>query len=478
MAFRAPGKSVGDSNASLTRIVSYIQYQSEAEAKSRPRRYSAPVLGSRWCTSGSIAAPTLNTGSVLPDNLFEQRSVSVCPNRVSWSAGVRPTAPRRLSKGVAFPNDRLGPRDRAERGAMIAVTPRMPITLKRTLLYCLVGWGGAVMGRLAVRGLSIDSIVMLVAGGVAGAFCGLIPYFVGRFKNRGLAITSVWICAAAGAALGVFLALPVALVFTFFLARPRPAPPRVTLDRAKAAQVLGVAGEATADEIRVAYHDLIRVWHPDRFCADDRLRSKAEETLKGINEAYGLLRAPRQTETAWTPDGKPPHSSHPPPDNRTTNRRDAPRGEENIPAKGSSHPRLLILAVSGFVALCAIGAGVGYLQAHRRTDTRDPSPTSAVTLDEALPRLENLAEFDRSWIQRICGPKGSTPSSRSFEQFMCERDRLAELAACPGPPDLTQLAPAVGAYIKTLCMEATVMRGPGAYYRCMRDMTDRLPRRE
>jgi hypothetical protein len=43
--------------------------------------------------------------------------------------------------------------------------------------------------------------------------------------------------------------------------------------------------------IRQAYHDLVRVWHPDRHQQSDlRLRAKAEEKLKAITRAWEVLR--------------------------------------------------------------------------------------------------------------------------------------------------------------------------------------------
>lgn len=47
---------------------------------------------------------------------------------------------------------------------------------------------------------------------------------------------------------------------------------------------------ASLDEIKAAWRDLVQVWHPDRFGGNERLRLKAEEALKRINEAYERLR--------------------------------------------------------------------------------------------------------------------------------------------------------------------------------------------
>ncbi len=43
---------------------------------------------------------------------------------------------------------------------------------------------------------------------------------------------------------------------------------------------------ATVDEVNEAYKDLVAVWHPDRFPNNPRLRRKAEEKLKFLNDAH------------------------------------------------------------------------------------------------------------------------------------------------------------------------------------------------
>jgi hypothetical protein len=46
---------------------------------------------------------------------------------------------------------------------------------------------------------------------------------------------------------------------------------------------------ATDEEIRTAYHVLVKVWHPDRFQHDPTLKAEADEKLKGINSAFRYL---------------------------------------------------------------------------------------------------------------------------------------------------------------------------------------------
>jgi hypothetical protein len=96
-------------------------------------------------------------------------------------------------------------------------------------------------------------------------------------------------------------------------------------------EVLGVSEGALAQELKVAYRDLAKVWHPDRFAHDPRLQQKAQEKLKEINEAYELLTsgkirfqkrtsgAAQNSTSQHAPPYAPPYASqhasqHAPPD--------------------------------------------------------------------------------------------------------------------------------------------------------------------
>lgn len=57
--------------------------------------------------------------------------------------------------------------------------------------------------------------------------------------------------------------------------------------------ILGVDPNASQEEIREAYRFKVFALHPDRFSqADAKVRRRAEEELKAINEAYAVLRDP------------------------------------------------------------------------------------------------------------------------------------------------------------------------------------------
>jgi hypothetical protein len=61
-------------------------------------------------------------------------------------------------------------------------------------------------------------------------------------------------------------------------------------DLSKHYATLGVRSHATLEEVKQAYRDLTKVWHPDRFDGGDtRLKQKAEEQLKVINDSYARI---------------------------------------------------------------------------------------------------------------------------------------------------------------------------------------------
>ena len=51
-------------------------------------------------------------------------------------------------------------------------------------------------------------------------------------------------------------------------------------------KILELEPEAPLEEVKKAYRDLVKVWHPDRFQDSQRLQKKANEKLSAINEAY------------------------------------------------------------------------------------------------------------------------------------------------------------------------------------------------
>jgi hypothetical protein len=97
-----------------------------------------------------------------------------------------------------------------------------------------------------------------------------------------------------------------------------------------ALEILGLERNASKAEIKQAYRDLAKIYHPDRFQDDPRVRAKAEATFKQVNTAYEALKSyspgvrttsasgrkarPRaRPEPAPEPPPKQPEAAPPPP---------------------------------------------------------------------------------------------------------------------------------------------------------------------
>lgn len=61
------------------------------------------------------------------------------------------------------------------------------------------------------------------------------------------------------------------------------------MTRDEALSVLGLKSGATRDEVRLAYRELAQMLHPDKFGSNKRLRERAEQQMRAINEARDVL---------------------------------------------------------------------------------------------------------------------------------------------------------------------------------------------
>lgn len=70
--------------------------------------------------------------------------------------------------------------------------------------------------------------------------------------------------------------------------------------------VLELDSNASIDEAKQAYKDMVNIWHPDRFSNNPRLKQKAEDKLKEINEAYEMMKSVLSSKKPLEPE-KAPH---------------------------------------------------------------------------------------------------------------------------------------------------------------------------
>ena len=77
------------------------------------------------------------------------------------------------------------------------------------------------------------------------------------------------------------------------------------MDIRRCFDILELDRDATVDKAKQAYKDLVNIWHPDRFSNNPRLRQKAEERLKEVNEAYETVKPFLSSEKPLEPEKAP-----------------------------------------------------------------------------------------------------------------------------------------------------------------------------
>ena len=147
------------------------------------------------------------------------------------------------------------------------------------------------------------------------------------------------------------------------------------MDLPEAYQILEVPFGASKQEVRQSYKDLQKVWHPDRHASDPPLQRRAEERLKRINAAFGLIedagfpsRPSPQPVRRHHPSATPPHHEPPraaPAEARRTYRSppsvpfSQPTGRpSNSPSNSPGAPSSPNYAVRMVVALTCLGGGL------------------------------------------------------------------------------------------------------------------------
>jgi hypothetical protein len=83
-------------------------------------------------------------------------------------------------------------------------------------------------------------------------------------------------------------------------------------DRCLALQSLDLPYTASVAQIENSYRTMVKVWHPDRFQTDPKLRNAAEEKLKEINAAHDYLISNPAAQSPPVEDSRPAPPPPPP----------------------------------------------------------------------------------------------------------------------------------------------------------------------
>ena len=175
-----------------------------------------------------------------------------------------------------------------------------------------------------------------------------------------------------------------------------------------ALDILGLGPDAKPPHVKQAYRDLVKVWHPDRFPNDSRVRRKAEEKLKEINEAYRTLQgydpdsraqsrthggpAERPNPTQYRREADPPKhgSSSPPFESSDKSETDSPAPE---PGGGANWRARWELCGLSLMLILVVGKGIS-----ERVAESGQSPSSSryhLRAKYAIPQAVNFVHISK-----------------------------------------------------------------------------------
>ena len=237
--------------------------------------------------------------------------------------------------------------------------------------------------------------------------------------------------------------------------------------------LLGVAPGASASELKAAYRDLAKVWHPDRFAHDPRLQQKAQEKLKEINDAYERLASGTTTRRPGTP---PPRTSSPPRPSATQSAApppvDAqPRSSAPGTTTAADHPprwRGVILLGLAFAAVFVISAS---FLIFGRGPASAFSPTTPAAPEQTQPHVEPQLQLTDSAAKPTASEpirndnKKSEPLKRAVEPKSADAPPVEQAVATAAPvrPLLTvtvTIDPSTGMIARGECPHKSRMTYP------------------
>jgi hypothetical protein len=276
----------------------------------------------------------------------------------------------------------------------------------------------------------------------------------------------------------------------------------------EALDVLALRPGATPVEIKEAYRDMVKVWHPDRFGSDPRLRQKAEEKLKQINKAYQVLESGSGTGETYA--AEPARAASSTTGSASSSRRNS--GSSPIPRSGRAGAVRSSVGVAWLYGCVGVALGLmaGYVALeHRALQGARPSPASVQQVEASgeptVPKIPAtqmpgvvVAERDVHSVElsgRSVPPKDSGRSNRvSSAQFhvrqlsgaetdqiesacsalkdsaahrTCVKAQLDLITNASGQPDLSALNAVERESIESTCSEAKRLHGAGGYNRCL-----------
>jgi curved DNA-binding protein CbpA len=258
----------------------------------------------------------------------------------------------------------------------------------------------------------------------------------------------------------------------------------------EALEILALKPGATPSEIKEAYRDLVKVWHPDRFATDLRLREKAEFQIKLINEAYRVLQAKSDANSgvsgtygaasagAANSSSRDSHRRRNSPSTIWPNSHHGWNGKVRVASLYIGVGILAILLVGYFAVERGGGSSQPFASQHQhaaassdgqivhaakssgsvarsKAHAKDPSPSSFT--------VRSLSDAQSDRLKSLCSRQKALWGKAAYQS--CLKAQLDWMMNSAGKPDLSALSEAERESVQSVCSAARRF-GQDRYNQC------------
>ena len=222
-------------------------------------------------------------------------------------------------------------------------------------------------------------------------------------------------------------------------------------------RLLEVEPGAPLDEVKRAYRELVKVWHPDRFTHDPKLQRKAQEKLKQINAAYericlgGPIPQATGSNNPSSSGTTTQHKSPPPPPRPAP----APERESNWKRR-FAQAAIAIVVIAVLKAVFSTKDNPPARSVESQPSYSAPRPTyqapqqSRSDVQPKVPRHLSIAQISELHQEALKRQPGLGMTLREFSRYA--QDKLPDYDFSEGinysPPEET-LAPKVESSVAT-----------------------------
>ena len=211
-------------------------------------------------------------------------------------------------------------------------------------------------------------------------------------------------------------------------------------------RILEVELGAPLEDVKRAYRELVKVWHPDRFTHDPKLQIKAQEKLKAINLAYERIcaggSARRESKSDKPADSRSGAQTAAPPQ--------SPRSA-TMPAKETPWGRRFAQAAMAVVLIVVVraifstkdnpqprsaGNQVAYFEPRPAAQAPLPSPVDAQRkIENHISAITPVEKQTAKGALSQSGPAIVTEDTSAPRSFFTVASSKNEVLAVQGTPD-------------------------------------------